>query len=80
VPDVATPTGFPADGDPGGSRYPARPSRAGRAGRVLLAVLSTAVLALSVGGYLVTNYFDHTIARLHLDLGGSTPAADSSSN
>ncbi len=80
MPDVATPGGFPAEGDPGGSRYRARPSRAGRAGRVLLAVLSTAVLALSVGGYLVTNYFDHTIARLHLNLGGSTPAADSSSN
>lgn len=80
MPDGATPTGFPAEGEPGGSRYPARPSRAGRAGRVLLAVLSTAVLAFSVGGYLVTNYFDHTIARLHLDLGGSTPAADSSSN
>jgi len=45
---------------------------------LLLAVLSSLVLIVSVGGYVVTTYFDSTIGRLHIDFGGGSPAVDTS--
>jgi len=61
-------------------RYPPGSSRRGRLGRLLLGVLSSLVLIGSVGGYLATTYFEGTVARLHVDLGGGTPAAQGASN
>ncbi len=41
-------------------------------------MLSSLVLIVSVGGYVVTTYFDSTIGRLHIDFGGGSPAGGTS--
>ncbi len=75
---VPTNRGFPPELDPRAPRHPPPTSPWGRLGRLLLAVLSSLVLIVSVGGYVVTTYFDSTIGRLHIDFGGGSPAGDTS--
>ena len=78
VSQVARNRGFSPELDPRAPRHPSPTSLWGRLGWLLLAVLSSLVLIGSVGGYVVTTYFDSTIGRLHIDFGGGTPAGGTS--
>jgi len=79
VHDAPSRPALPPELDPRRPPHP-RASGRGRLAQLLLGALSALVLVVSVGGYVVVQWFDGTIARLHLDLGSGSTAADGTSN
>ena len=55
-------------------RRPRRPRVAQRLGQGVAALLAAGVLVVSVGGYAVVEWFNGSIARVHLSLGPNRPA------
>ena len=73
--DLTSRSVLPPELDPRGPRRPPkRRTPARRLVNLIAVVMSLVVVVASVGGYVVVQWFDGSIARIHLNLGQNRPA------